>query len=157
MLNLDAKQIIIQIIAFLAMLWVMKKYGWKPLLETMAARRKKIQEEFDSIAAQKKAIEQLTAQYEEKLREIDKEARKKIQEGYQLGLKIQQDAQVHAKEFLQKATAEIETELVKAKNQLKSDIASFVISTTEKILQEKLDDSSQKRLITHFIEGAEIK
>lgn len=157
MLNLDARQIIIQIIAFLVMLWVMKKYGWKPLLATMEARREKIQTEFDSIAAQKEEIKQLTDQYEEKLKKFDAEARKKIQEGHKIGIKIQEDAQAHAKEILQKAKSEMEIEFIKAKNQLKNDTINFIVNATEKILQEKLDASSQKKLIANFIEGAQLK
>lgn len=161
MLNLDASQIIIQIIAFLVMLWVMKRYGWQPLLELLEARRKKIQEEFDAIAAQKEEVKQLTAQYEEKLRGIDADARKKIQEaiaeGRKIGVEIQEDAQANAKEILQKAKLEMEGEVAKAKNQLKNDMVNLVVITTEKILQEKLDAPNQKKLIADFVEEAQLK
>lgn len=157
MLNLDVSQIIAQIIAFLVMLWVMKRYGWQPLLDTLEVRRKKIQAEFDSIAAQKEEIKQLTLQYEEKLKGIDIEARKKIQEGHRMSLKIQEDAQVHAKEILQKAKSELEGEIAKAKNQFKDDMVTLVINITEKILKEKLDTSSQKKLISNFIEEVQLK
>jgi F-type H+-transporting ATPase subunit b len=41
MLDLDISQIIIQIIAFLVMFWVLKRYGWGPLLKMLDARQKK--------------------------------------------------------------------------------------------------------------------
>lgn len=53
MLDLDLGQIIVQIIGFLAMLWILKRYGWKPLLDLLDARRQKIQSEFDSIEEKK--------------------------------------------------------------------------------------------------------
>ena len=161
MLNLDVSQIIIQIIAFLIMLWVMKKYGWQPLLDTLKARREAIQAEFDSIAAQKEEVKQLTIHYEEKLKEIDADARKKIQEavaeGHKISLEIQEDAQAHAKEILQKAKSELEGEIANAKNQLKNDMVNLVVNITEKILQEKLDSAAQKKLIANFVEEAQLK
>lgn len=161
MLNLDISQIIIQIIAFLVMLWVLKRYGWQPLLDILEARRKKIQAEFDSIAAQKEQINQLSIQYVERLKEIDTEVRKKMQEavaqGQKMSTQIQKEAQMHAQEILQRAKSEMESEIAKAKNQLKNDIVNLVIHVTEKILREKLDDSNQKELIAKFIGEAQVK
>ncbi len=161
MLNLDISQIIIQIIAFLVMLWVMKRYGWQPLLDILEARRKKIQAELDSIAAQKEQMDQLSIQYQEKIKEIDAEVRKKMQEAVlqsqKMSSQIQKEAQLHAQEILQRAKSEMESEIAKAKNQLKNDIVNLVIHATEKILKEKLDDSGQRELITKFIGEAQVK
>ena len=161
MLNLDVSQIIIQIIAFLVMLWVMKRYGWQPLLDTLKARRDTIQAEFESITTQREQVQQLTILYEEKLKGIDMDARKKIQEAVEMGRKIsaqiQLDAQASAKEILAKAKSEMESEVDKAKIQLKNDIVNLVVNTTEKILQEKLDGSIQKKLIESFVEEARLK
>lgn len=156
MLDLNVSQIIIQIIAFLLMFWVMKKYGWKPLLGALDARRQKIQAEFDDVQAEKEKAQHLTASYEDKLREISADARKKIQEaiaeGHRISVGIQDEAQKNAKEIVQKARLEIAEELTKAKNQLKDDVVNLVVNTTEKILQENLNDSSQKTLISNFVE-----
>lgn len=157
MLELDEHQIIVQILGFLVMLWVMKKYGWIPLLEILENRRKKIEGEFDAIAAQKEEVKKLGLEYEAKLKSIDAEARRKIQEGHKMGLKIQEEAHVRAKELLKKTQLEMENELVKVKNQLKNDVVTLVIRTTEKVLHENLDISDQRKLISNFIEEAELK
>lgn len=161
MLDLNVSQIIIQIIAFLVMFWVMKRYGWQPLLDVLEARQKKIKEEFDSIAAQKEDVKKLAVQYEDKLREINADARKKIQEaineGHKISVKIQEDAQTNAKAILDKAQLEIAGEISNAKNQLKNDVVDLVVKTTEKILQKKLDEPNQQKLIADFIEEAQLK
>lgn len=161
MLDLKMNQIIIQIIAFLVMFWVMKRYGWQPLLDVLEARREKIKAEFDSIDAQKEEARKLSAQYEEKMKEISANARKKIQEaiaeGHKISAEIQEDAQTNAKEILQKAKLEIAEEIANAKNQLKNDMVGLVVDTTEKLLQKTLDDSSQKKLIADFIDEAQLK
>lgn len=156
MLDLYVRQIIIQIIGFVVMLWIMKKYAWQPLLDVMAARRRAIQEEFDAISAARAEAMQLKELYQEKLKEIDKEARKKIQESHKMGMKIQEDAHVAAKDIVHKAKIEIAGEILKAKSHLKNDIVDLVVHATEKMLNEKLDAPSQKRLIQSFIEEAKL-
>jgi F-type H+-transporting ATPase subunit b len=159
MLNLDVSQIIIQIIAFLVMLWVMKRYGWKPLLDTLQARKDTIQAEFDSIVLKHEEAEQLLLEYQDKLKEIDKEARIKIQEAIAEGRiisdEIQNNAHSQAQNVLEKAKLELQGEVAKAKVQLKEDMANLIVKTTEKILQEKLDAESQSKLIAKFVEEAE--
>lgn len=161
MLNLDISQVIIQIIGFLVMLWVLKRYGWKPLLNTLEERRKKIQAEFDDIAVQHQKVKELTHQYEEKLKEIDAMSRKKIQEavldGNKIGAEIREQAQAQAREILLKVKTDMEGEIGKAKDQLKKDMVNIVIKTTEKILHERLDPSTHNKLINDFIEEMQVK
>lgn len=161
MLDLKISQIIIQIIAFLVMLWVMKRYGWQRLLNVLEARREKIKAEFASIDAQKEEAKKLTVQYEEKLKEMSANARKKIQEaiaeGHKISTEIQEEAKTNAKEILQKTKLEIADEIAHAKSQLKHDMVELVVEATEKVLQKTLDDSGQKKLIADFIEEVELR
>lgn len=161
MLHLDVSQIIIQIIAFMVMLWVMKRYGWKPLLGILDERRKLIQGEFDSIASQKEQVEELAFQYEKKLKELQGEARKKIQEaiaeGQNISLKMQEEAHIHAREILHKTQLEVRGEIAKAKIKLKDDMLNLVVDATKKILQEELNGANHKKLINHFLDEAELK
>lgn len=160
-MNLDISQILIQIIAFLVMLWVLKKFGWKPLLSLLDERRQKIQSEFESIDAQKEDIKKLVDEYRGKLNEIDVEARHKIQEavvqGQKIAAEIQEQAQTNAKVLISKARAEVDKQLIKVKGELKNEMVNMTIAVAEKILREKLDDSKDKKLITEFVEEAKFK
>lgn len=160
-MEIQLNQVIVQIIAFLIMLWVLKKFGWKPLLEMLQERQRKIQSEFDLIEVHKKDVKKLADDYQEKLKKIDGEARQRIQEALQEGrkiaLEIQLEAQGNAREFLSKARDEVDKEIVKAKNQLKNDLVNMTLAMTEKMLHEKLDDPKQRQLVTEFIEEAELK
>lgn len=160
-MNLDLQQIIIQIIAFLVMVWVLKKFGWKPLLNIMEERRAKIQGEFDAIENQKLEMKKLTDEYNERLRNIDSEARAKIQEGVKEGRKIAQEiqekTQMQAREIIAKAKSEIEKEISNVKKELKNEIINIAFMASEKILQEKIDDEKQRKLIADFVEHAELK
>lgn len=161
MLDLDVKQIIIQIIAFLVMFWVIKKFGWRPLLDVLKGRQEKMQREWDAISMQKEEAKNLALQYEEKLRESSADARKKIQEaiaeGHKISVEMQKEAQINAREIVLKAKLEIEEEVAKTKQQLKNDMVTLIVNTTEKILRKTLDDENQKKLIADFVEEAQLK
>lgn len=159
-MNLDVSQIVIQIIGFLLMLWVLQKYGWKPLITQLDERSARIKGEFDAISEQRGAVQTLKEQYEEKLRKSDDEGRRKIQEGIAQGrkiaLEIEEQAQANGRAILEHARREARTEIANAKDQLKADMVNLVIATSEIVLQHELDPPKQEKLIKDMIEKAEL-
>lgn len=160
-MDIDVKQVLIQIVAFLIMLWILKRFGWKPLLNLLEERKRAIQNEFDSIEDSKKDIKKLSEEYEEKLKNIDAEARLKIQESVQEGRKISQEilqeTQKQAKIILNKARIEVGNEMTNAKKQFKNDLINLAASISEKMLKEKLDSETHKKLIIDFVEKTDFK
>lgn len=155
-MNLDVSQIIAQIIAFLITLWVLKRYGWKPLLGMLQERQAKIKSEFDAIAAEHEKAKQTMQTYENKLNEIEMKARHIIRdataEGQKIAIELQGEAQSEAREILAQAKVEINDQIHKASLRLKDDVVQMVIKVTEKFLQEKLDDADHKKLIADIVE-----
>ncbi len=160
-MNLELEQILTQIVAFLAMLWILKKFAWKPLLDVMEERRQTIQSEFDSIEEQKKEVKRLTNTYNAKLDEIEAVARATIQEavkrGEQVAQEIEQETRERAAMILNKAQSEMEEEIAQAKKKLKQDLVKMTLAATEKIIQEKLDPTKHQKLIEDAIETADFK
>lgn len=160
-MDLEIGQIFSQIVAFLIMIWVMKRYAWKPILGLMEERRKKIESEFELIEERKKEVNKLLDDYHEKLAGI--EARTKIvlqnaeKEGQKISQEIQDDAHKKAEVIIKKGQDEIEKEIAKAKIQLKSELVNLIISATQKMVQQDLDPEKQKQLITKFISEADLK
>jgi F-type H+-transporting ATPase subunit b len=160
-MNLEFSQIIIQIIAFLIMLWILKRYGWQPLLNLLNERHKKIQSEFDTIAAQKEDNRKVMEEYQAKLRDIDTEARHKIQEavaqGRKIAMEIQEETQAKSKEILAKAKVEIDKEIAEARDSLKNGLVNTAFAIAEKILHKKIDSPEHRKLISNFVKETELK
>lgn len=155
-MRIEIGQIISQIISFLIMLWVLKRFAWKPLLALLEERKNKIASEFDSIEQQKLENEGINKEYQRKLKEIDEHARFKMQraidDGQQIGLKIQKDAQAQAKKIITSAEEEVQKEIQRAKIQLKNELVKISLMATEKMLHESLDEGKQKELVMNFVE-----
>jgi F-type H+-transporting ATPase subunit b len=154
-------QILTQIIAFLLMLWVLKKFAWKPLLSIMDERQQKIRGEFDKIEQDKIELKKLTDDYEKQIQEIKEKGREIIEDAVKQGRivaqEIQLDTQHKAREILRKAQEETQRELKKAKMQLKEDLVHISVLVFEKLAKIKLDEKESDKLIEKLIEEVQFK
>ena len=160
-MDIDFGQIITQIIAFLLMLWVLKKFAWGPLMDIMDSRSNGIKEEFAKIERENEALKQrehacelqLLAM-EEKGREIIEEA---VKQGRQVAHEIQQDTQLKAKDIIKRAQEETKRELAKTKERLKIDLVHLGISIFEKLAKTKLSEKDNEALTEKLIDEANVK
>jgi F-type H+-transporting ATPase subunit b len=152
---IDFKQVFTQIIGFLIFLWLIGKYAWGPVLETLEARRAKIVSDLAHAEKEMADAAALKADLDRQLKGIDAQARAKIQEavaeGQAMAAEIKSDAQAQARARLTRAEGEIEGERAKAEKTLQEDIARMAVAGAEKILRKKLDDGEQRRLVAEFI------
>ncbi|MBI3872726.1 MAG: F0F1 ATP synthase subunit B [candidate division Zixibacteria bacterium] len=155
-MNVDIQQILTHVVGFLVVLWVLKRYAWKPLLGILEERRARIQSDFDAAAAKRVEAEETAARYAAQLRNIEADARAKIQEaiadGRRMAGEIREEARAEAKRIIDKARADVERELAKAQVELKEKIVGMTISATERIIRRSLDDEGHRRLISGFLD-----
>lgn len=160
-MDLDTKQIISQIVAFLITLWILKRFAWRPLLHILEERRRHIKAEFSAIKHEKVEIDKLKTDYKSKLKNIDAEARNQLQqavnEGRKISQEIQQTARQQSQEIISKAKDEIKEEIDKAKLQLKNDVVNLAMQATDKIIRGGLDAGKQRALVEEFIKESDFK
>lgn len=153
---IDIKQVITQILGFLILLWVMRKYAWGPVLATLEARRVKIAGEFAAAERARAEGEETKARYEGELRGIEAKARIRLQEavveGQKIAGEIRTQAQTEAATRLVRAQDDITREREKAKEMLKEQVIDLSMRTAEKILRQKLDDPLQRKLVGEFVD-----
>src|SRR4029453_17818093 len=153
---IDVRQVITQILGFLVMVWVLRRYAWGPLLGMLEARRAKIAGEFQSAERLKSEAIELKNRYDLELRSIEGHARQRLQEavaeGQKVAAEIKQQAHADAAQRLERAQEDIAREREKAKEVLKEQIISLAMRSREKILRQKLDEPAQRKLASEFID-----
>ena len=158
-MNLEFGQVITQIIGFLIALFILKKFAWKPFLGILEERRFRIRSEFDKLDEEKKSLNKLTSEFEDKLKDIEGLARQKImeaaKEGQEMANQIKENARKEGLEIMNRSKEEIQREVEKAKVQLKNDMVNLSLQAAQKIIQEKLDQEKDRKLIQDFIEKLE--
>ena len=145
-----------QVLGFLIMLWILRKYAWAPVLKALEDRREKIAGEFREAERRKAEADQLKANYEQELRGIETRARARLQEAVAEGQKVAGEMREHAmKDAQHRATLadeQITREREKSKELLKEQMISLSLRAAEKILRQKLDDPMQRKLVGEFID-----
>lgn len=153
---IDIRQVVTQIIGFLLMLWLLRKYAWGPLLTVLEARRNRIAGDFKEAERKKTEAQELKTRYEIELRGIDAQARQRLQEavaeGQRVAGEIKTQAQADAQSRLERAQEDIMREREKAKELLKEQVVALSMRTAEKILRQKLDDPTQRKLVGEFVD-----
>ena len=153
---IDIPQVLTQIVGFLLMVWILRKYAWGRVLGLLEARRQKIAGEFAEAERRKAEADQTRAKFEQELRDIEVQKRVKLQEGVAEGQRvaaeIRAQAQKEAVDRLSRAQDEIAREREKAKELLKEQMVALAVRAAEKILRQKLDDQGQRKLAGEFID-----
>ena len=152
-------EIFTQLLAFLIVFFVLKKFVFKSILALIDERRKKIEDGFSDIDKRKKDLETLEKEYRGRLDHIEREAREKIQEaskvGQGLAKDIQEAARLDAKKLFERTQADIEQEIAKGRLSLRNEIVDIATMMTEKVLREKLDAREQDKLVEKFLKELE--
>ena len=151
-----------QTLLFVALLLLLKKFAWKPILDAVNERETSIK---DSLSAAEKARDDMEAVQADNKR-ILKEARAErdalLAEAKTASVQIVNQAKEDAKAAADKITAQaqetIQNEKIAAINELKGQVASLSIDIAEKVLQTELKDkATQEQLVAQLVREIAVK
>lgn len=148
---LNANIVVTQIACFFLVLWLLKKFLWKPVFSVLEERRARIDAELKTIDTAKADVSKLKGEYEAFLSRVEELAQQRIKEAEHQGEGKARDIREHARQeaerIVEDARKEIHFELAKARDILKADIVEMVIKVTERMIQEKLTFENDGKLI----------
>ncbi len=149
-MNINAT-LIGQSIAFAVFVWFCMKYVWPPLMQALSDRQKKIA---DGLAAAEKAQKDLDLARDKasaQLREARAQAQEIIDQANKRATQIVDEAKEQAREegarLKVAAEAEIEQEANRAREALRSQVATLAVAGAERILGEQLNEAANSRLV----------
>lgn len=135
---------------------VLRRYAWKPILGLLDERRERIVKEFDDIEHGKGENAKLRSEYEQQIRTIDAQARVKLKEavdeGQKVAAELKDSARVESRGMVQRAREDSEREKAKAEVALKEDMVRMALTAAEKVVRERLDEATHRKLISDTID-----
>lgn len=153
---LNVGEVAAQIISFLLLFFLLRLFAWKPLLKLLDERREKIAYGLKAVEDGKKDIEKLKLEYQVRLDAATGEAQLKIkdaiEESRKLSEELNKSAHQEAQKILEKARSDIKYELSKAKDQLKAQIVELSISAAEAVIEDKLTEEEDKKIVESFLD-----
>lgn len=156
-MRIEIAQIFTQIVSFLIVLWVLKRFAWKPVLTLIEDRENKIKSEFANIEQQKAENERLNARYKKQLDDAAEEVKGLIKGGKEtakrIAKEIEENAHRESKNILAHTKIELQKEIHKAKGELKQELVTMTLAATEKIVKSEMDPKRQESLVNQFLQG----
>jgi F-type H+-transporting ATPase subunit b len=149
------------VLAFLIVLFILKKYAWKPIIKGLDERETKIA---DSIALAEKVkaqMAQLKNDNEALLIKAREERAELLKDAKLTKDKMISDAKdeakVQASKIIAEAQAAIDYQKLAAINDLKNQVGKLVIEVSEKILRRELSNKTeQENYIKQLAEEAKL-
>ena len=151
-----------QIVLFILLLILLKKYAWKPILDALNSREEGIQNALDEADKARQEMVDLKSSNEMILKEARAERDGLLKDARMIKDKMITEAKDEAKEqsnkIIEQAKQTIENEKLAAITELKNQVAQLSIGIAEKIMKDELSNKGkQVQLIEKMLDEARLK
>ena len=135
-------------ITFSIVLFLLSKFAWKPILNSIKEREDSINNALSAADDARKAMDALKSDNQKLLNEARAERDRMLKEASemkdQIIAKATKDAKDVGDKLITSAKEAIEKEKLNALNELKTQVAVLSVDMAEKILRKKMEDRSQQ-------------
>lgn len=139
------------IIAVFVLFLALSYFLFNPVRKLLNDRKEKVQGELEDAKKNMESAQALKAQYEEKLKSVDKEAESILSEARRKALanenQIVSQAKEEAARILERARVEAELEKQKMADDVKKEMISIASMMAGKVVSASIDTTVQNRLI----------
>ncbi|MFA9187127.1 F0F1 ATP synthase subunit B [Flavobacterium sp. FBOR7N2.3] len=145
-----------QILIFVGLILLLKKFAWKPILDAVNEREQGIKNALESAENARKEMQDLQADNQRILNEARAERDAMLKEAREMKEKIVADAkteaQVQGSKMIEQAKAAIESEKNSAMAELKLQVSTLSLSIAEKLLKDELSNTeAQTKLVEKML------
>ena len=144
------------LVTFLILLFLLRKFAWKPILGAVSDREDGIKDALASAEKARQEMENLQADNERILQEARAEREAMLKDAREIReqtiAKAETEAQEKASKIIEKAQAAIESEKKAAMAELKNHVASLSIEIAEKVVRDELSSKDkQLKLVENML------
>lgn len=144
------------VLTFLFLLFILRKFAWKPILDAVSEREEGIKNALHAAEIAKRDMQNLISDNEKLLAEARVERDVILKEAREIKEKIvseaKDEAQLQAGKMIEQAKIAINSEKNAAMAELKNQVSSLSIEIAEKVLRcELADKDSQTKLVTQLL------
>ena len=148
-----------QALILLVIIFLMRKFAWKPILNSLESRETEIKDAIASAKEAKEELAKLTSEKDEMLKEARVEKDTILKEAKATSDKMIEEAKATAKEegakMIENAKAVIEGEKKAAIAAMKNNSAQLALEIAEKVIKKELaDKKAQEELLSSYLQEA---
>lgn len=149
------------VITFLILLFILRKFAWKPILGAVNEREDGIKSALASADNARREMENLKADNQRILNEARAEREAMLKDARDIKAKMiadaKEEAQVTASKMIEQAQTAIESEKKAAMAELKNQVASLSVDIAEKVVKGELaNKDKQLQLVESMLSEAKL-
>lgn len=154
-IGINLGDILVQLLAFVILLALLRKYAWGPLMGMMKEREEHIANQIDTAEKNRKEAEVYVKEQREQLEKTRLEAKSMIEDAKRLGeqqsAKLVAEARDEAIRIKEQAKQEIAQEKEQAIAALREQVGSLSVMIASKVIEKELDEADQQQLISSYL------
>lgn len=144
------------VVVFLALLLVLGKFAWGPILGAVEAREDRIQEALDESARHREEAAALLEEHKRQLASARRQAQEIVAEGKAAGEKVRKEMEARAREegqaLVERARTEIRREKEEALAELRKETVDLALAAAARLMHEKLDQERDRELVLGYLD-----
>lgn len=157
-LGIDWQLLILQIVAFLVLVWLLGKFVYPWLMKSVDERQKSIEDAAKAAKEAQASAAESEAETADLLNQARKDAAEIIATAKLEASNIASESEARAKSTAEKivadAHAQIGKDIDKARRELHDETLELIALATEKVVRKKLDSKADESLIAEALQEA---
>ena len=150
-----------QVLLFVGLILLLKKFAWKPILDAVNTREEGIRNALLSAEQARNEMQNLQADNQRILQEARMERDALLKEAREMKDKMISDSKLEAQavgqKMIEQAKLAIESEKNAAMAELKAQVSTLSLEIAEKLLREELSNKdSQMKLVERMLDDAKL-
>ncbi len=144
-----------QVVNFLLLLFILKKFLYKPILKVLEERKKKIEESLKNAEEIGKRLLRVAEDEEERIQKASLEGEKIIKEAQLSAAQIIEDGKERAEHLSQRilneGRVELQLEKERLQQEVRGDLGNILLLSLQKITGKMFSRKDQKQLIEQAV------
>lgn len=143
-------------LVFFALLTILWRFAWGPILAAVEAREKAIQAALDEAARRQAEAGKLLEEHRQQLAEARRQASELLAEGKAAGEKVRKEleerARVEGQAIVERARQEIERERDSALDMLRKESVELALAAASRLMRENMSQAKDRQFVERFLD-----
>jgi F-type H+-transporting ATPase subunit b len=143
-------------IVFFALLGILWRFAWGPILAAVDAREKSIQGALDEAAQRNAEATRLLEEHRQQLADARRQASELLAEGKAAGERVRKEteerARTEAQAIVDRARVDIERERDAALDMLRRESVDLALAAATRLMQENMDKAKDRQFVERFLD-----
>jgi F-type H+-transporting ATPase subunit b len=156
-LGIEFKLLFIQLVGFLILLWMMKKFLFGRVMDMIKKRGDEIRSAYETNEKTREELVELKAEYEQKLQDARREAEAIVQQATdraeKAGQEVIEKTRREADQIRERGLAQIEQEKKRVVSELRNEVVTLSVTIASRIIDKALDTAEAEKITDDAIQN----